>query len=69
MRPMSLNYRNSYHSFAVLIATGHFPWLFESRLMKYLFHHSKGGKAVTYIKKVTLDLVRARRESGQADKV
>ena len=37
--------------------------------MKYLVFRSKEGKAAEYMKKVTLDLVRARRESGRADKV
>ena len=49
--------------------TGHFPWLFGSRLIKYMISHSEGGKATAYIKKVTLDLIRARRESGHGDKV
>ena len=52
-----------------LLHIGHVPWLFESRLMKYLVFRSKEGKAAEYMKKVTLDLVRARRESGRADKV
>ena len=50
-------------------ATGHFPWLFESRLIKYLISHSEGGRATAYIKKVTLDLIGARRESEHGDKV
>ena len=53
----------------VFNVTGHFPWLFESRLIKYLISLSEGGKAAAYIKKVTLDLIQARRESGHGEKV
>lgn len=48
---------------------GHFPWLFESTLMKYLFSFSEPGKAAAYIKRVTLDLVKARRETENAEMV
>ena len=37
--------------------------------MKYLFSFSEPGKAAAYIKRVTLDLVRARRETQNAEKV
>ena len=48
--------------------TGHFPWMFT--LMKLAFGHSEPGKAVAYIRKVALDLVKTRRQNGHsADKV
>lgn len=37
--------------------------------MKLAFAHSEAGKAVGYIQKVALDLVKARRENGHSDKV
>ena len=37
--------------------------------MKYLFSFTEPGKAAAYIKRVTLDLVRARRETQDAEKV
>ena len=37
--------------------------------MKLAFAHSEAGKAVAYIQKVALDLVKARRENGHSDKV
>ena len=37
--------------------------------MKYLFSFPEPGKAAAYIKRVTLDLVRARRETQNAEKV
>ena len=37
--------------------------------MRYAFSRSMAGKAAAYIKRVTLDLVRVRRESGLAEKV
>ena len=52
-----------------ILATGHFPWLFESRLIKYLVSRSKDGEAAAYVKKATRDLIQARRESGHGDKV
>ena len=49
--------------------TGHFPWLFKSRLTKYLLSCTEGGKAVAYVRNVTLDLIRIRRESEHGNKV
>ena len=37
--------------------------------MKLAFAHSEAGKAVGYIQKVAMDLVKARRENGHSDKV
>ena len=37
--------------------------------MKLAFAHSEPGKAVAYVNKVALDLVKARRENGHSDKV
>ena len=37
--------------------------------MKLAFTHSEPGKAVAYVNKVALDLVKARRENGHSDKV
>ena len=37
--------------------------------MKRTLLHSKPGKAAAYVKKVALDLVKARRQSGNAEKV
>ena len=52
-----------------VLSIGHFPWLFESWLIKYLVSHSKRGEAVAFAKKATRDLIQARRESGYGDKV
>ena len=46
---------------------GHFPWLFN--VMKFVFTHSSMGGATGYIKKVALELIKSRRESGNAEKV
>ena len=37
--------------------------------MKFIFTHSTIGRTVAYLKKVSLDLVKKRRESGSAEKV
>jgi hypothetical protein len=37
--------------------------------MKLAFAHSEPGKAVAYVHKVAMDLVKARRENGHFDKV
>ena len=52
---------------ASLFLSGHFPWLFN--VMKLIFTHSTIGGAADYIKKVSLDLIKTRRESGSAEKV
>ena len=66
-----MNPKISVYSYGVCacVHAGHFPWLFSSPLMKYLFSFSEPGKAAAYIKRVTLDLVRARRETQNAEKV
>ena len=46
---------------------GHFPWLMS--LMKYFFAYTEPGKAAAYVQKVALDLIKARRENGRAEKV
>ena len=49
------------------LSAGQFPWVFT--LMKYAFLRSTSGKAVTYVREAALDLVKARRQSGNAEKV
>ena len=46
---------------------GHFPWIVG--LMKLLMPYSDAGKAFELIQKITLELIKSRRESGQKDKV
>ena len=36
--------------------------------MKLVFAHSEPGKAVAYVHKAAMDLVKARRENGHSDK-
>ena len=62
-------YTSNYIIIINVLVVGHFSWLFKSKLMRYAFSRSNAGKAAAYIRRVTLDLVRARRESGQAEKV
>ena len=38
-------------------------------LLKVILSYTEAGKAIDYISKVTLDLIKARRERGQAEKV
>ena len=52
---------------SVLVLIGYFSGLLK--LMKPLFSNTKPGKAMEYIKKVALDLIKARRESGHTEKV
>jgi hypothetical protein len=47
--------------------TGHFPWLMK--LFKGLFSYTEMGKAFDYIAKVALDLIKARRQGGNNEKV
>ena len=51
----------------VSFSTGNFPFLIH--WFKHGYFHSKPGKAAIYLKKVALDLVKARRESGHTGKV
>ena len=37
--------------------------------MKLAFAHSEAGKGIAYVLKVAMDLVKARRENGNSDKV
>ena len=46
---------------------GHFPWLVS--LLNAAFSYTEAGKSLEFIKKVAMDLIKARRESGQGDKV
>ena len=46
---------------------GHFPWLVS--LLNAAFSYTEAGKSLKFISKVALDLIKARRESGQGDKV
>ena len=47
--------------------TGHFPWLMK--MFKGLFSYTEMGKAMDYVSKVALDLIKARREGGHTEKV
>ena len=38
-------------------------------LMNRLFHYSEAGKGLQYVRKVALDLIKARREAGPSEKV
>ena len=51
----------------LLFQSGHFPWLFS--LMKAAFSHTEAGKAIAYIRKIALGLVKSRRENGHEEKV
>ena len=51
----------------ILFLTGNFPFLIHWLKRGYL--RSTAGKAGIYLKKVALDLVKARREAGHTGKV
>ena len=47
--------------------TGHFPWLMN--LFKGIFSYTEMGKAMNYVSKVALDLIKVRRQSGHKENV
>ena len=47
--------------------SGHFPWLM--RIFKGFFSYTEMGKALDYVSKVALDLIKARRQGGHTEKV
>ena len=47
--------------------SGHFPWLMK--MFKGLFSYTEMGKAMDYISKVALDLIKARRQEEHTEKV
>ena len=47
--------------------SGHFPWLVN--LLKGIISFTEMGKAMDYVTKVALDLIKARREAGHTEKV
>ena len=54
------------HAYA-LFATGHFPWLLT--ILSHIYPYSESGKAYFNVQKMALDLVKARRETGQTERV
>ena len=46
---------------------GHFPWLVK--LLKGAFSYTEVGKAVDYVARVALDLIKARRQEEHTEKV
>ena len=51
-----------------IILLGHFPWLMRL-FNKYLFPYTEMGKALNYVSKVALDLIKTRRQEGHTEKV
>ena len=47
--------------------SGHFPWLVN--LLRSIISYTEMGKAMDYVEKVALDLIKARREAGHTEKV
>ena len=48
--------------------SGHFPWL-VNLLLKGVLSYTEMGKAMDYVAKVALDLIKTRREAGHTEKV
>lgn len=51
----------------VYVSSGYFPWMLQ--LLRLIFSYTEAGKAMDSMKKVAVDLIRSRRESGHKEKV